>query len=106
MENNIGKKLKFSDVAEFVGLSQSSLKKLFTMRMGQGAMSYFAEMKINRAKLLISEGKYNITQISLILGYDSIHEFSRRFKKLTGISPTEYARSVKAESEPIIRIKK
>ena len=104
LENNIGKKLKFHEVAEFAGLSQSSLKTLFRTQIGQGVMSYFAEMKINRAKILIREGKYNITQISLILGYDSIHEFSRRFKKITGVSPTEYARSVKSES--MIRIKK
>ncbi len=106
LENNIGKKLKFHEVAEFAGLSESSLKALFRMRMGQGVMSYFANMKINRAKILIREGNYNITQISMELGYDSIHEFSRRFKKITGMSPTEYARSVKVDFEPIISMRK
>ena len=41
----------------------------------------------------------NFTQISDFLGYSSIHYFSRQFKKLSGMTPTEYATSIKAISE-------
>lgn len=99
LSENIGQKLRFSDVAEFAGLSESSLKSLFRARTGQGVMSYFANMKIERAKILIREGNYNITQISMMLGFDSIHLFSRRFKQITGMSPTEYSKSVKVDFE-------
>ena len=98
---NIGQKLRFSDVAEFAGLSESSLKSLFRARTGQGVMSYFANMKIERAKILIREGNYNITQISMMLGFDSIHLFSRRFKQIVGMSPTEYSKSVKVDFENV-----
>lgn len=101
LTDNLGRKLHFREVAEYAGLSESSLKSLFRLRTGQGVMSYFTSMKIDRAKALIREGNYNITQISMLLGFDSIHQFSRRFKQITGMSPTEYGKSVKVEFEHI-----
>ena len=101
LAENIGQKLRFSDVAEFAGLSESSLKSLFRAKTGQGVMSYFANMKIERAKILIREGNYNVTQISMMLGFDSIHLFSRRFKQIVGMSPTEYSKSVKVDFENV-----
>ena len=41
----------------------------------------------------------NFTQISDFLGYSSIHYFSRQFKKITGMTPSEYSSSIKALSE-------
>ena len=54
-------------------------------------------MKITRAKLFIRENDYNFTQIALLLGYDSIHSFSRQFKAVEGMSPREYAKVCQAK---------
>ena len=56
-------------------------------------------MKIEYAKQLIRENQMNFTQISDFLGYSSIHYFSRQFKKISGMTPSEYASSIKALSE-------
>lgn len=56
-------------------------------------------MKIDYAKKYIRENDYNMSQIADILGYESIHYFSRQFKKVTGMSPTEYSKSIKAIEE-------
>ena len=48
---------------------------------------------------LIRENQMNFTQISEFLGYSSIHYFSRQFKKISGMTPTEYITSIKALSE-------
>ncbi len=101
LADNLDKKLRFKEVAEFAGMSGSALKTLFKNRIGQGVMEYFANMKMDRAKVLIREGNYNITQIAMLLGFDSIHMFSRRFKTITGMSPTEYSHSVKVEFESL-----
>ena len=53
-------------------------------------MQYFSRLKIKKAKMLLKEGELNATQIAGILGYESIHYFSRQFKKIEGISPTGY----------------
>jgi len=62
-------------------------------------IDFFSHMKINFARRLIRENDMNFTQISEFLGYSSIHYFSRQFKKLCGMTPTEYALSIKAISE-------
>jgi YesN/AraC family two-component response regulator len=64
--------------------------------MDISVMEYFTMLKIEEAKLLIREGDYNFTQISRILGYQSVHYFSRLFKKKTDMTLSEYASSVKA----------
>ena len=77
----------------------SQLQKIFQKQCGCGIMEFFFQLKINRAKELIREKNMNFTQIADALGYASIHYFSRQFKKLTGMSPSEYALSIKALSE-------
>lgn len=101
LAEHIGAKLRFSEIADFAGMSGSSLKNIFRSQTGQGVMTYFAQMKIERAKTLIREGNYNMTQIAAMLGFDSVHSFSRRFKELTGMSPREYGNSVKVEFETL-----
>ena len=63
------------------------------LRATQYIIHQAVKMKIDTSKVLIREGKYNISQISFYLGFDSIHTFSRTFKKITGMTPTEFRRS-------------
>ena len=54
---------------------------------------------VQAARRMIREGRLNFTQIAARLGFQSPHYFSRRFRQATGMSPSEYARSVKMLSE-------
>lgn len=80
-----------------MGLSQ--LQRIFRSQCGCGIIEYFSQLKIQRAKELIRENTLNFTQIADYLGYTSIHYFSRQFKKITGMTPSDYALSIKALSE-------
>ena len=80
-------------------ISKSQLQKLFRTEYGCGAMEFFSHMKFSFAKQLIRENDMNFTLISEFLGYSSIHYFSRQFKKKCGMTPSEYASSIKAISE-------
>ncbi|MBQ8525310.1 MAG: helix-turn-helix transcriptional regulator [Clostridia bacterium] len=96
MTDNIGSRLTLGDIARHCGTGTSTLSSVFAEHCGMGAIDYFIRMKIDAAKEYIREENYNITQISEILGYSSIHYFSRQFKKITGMSPGEYSASVRA----------
>ena len=50
--------------------------------------------KIKEAKKLIRENNYSVGQISEMLGYSSIHNFSRAFKKAVGMSPSAYGKTI------------
>ena len=80
-------------------IGRSQLQKLFQKRIGAGIIEYFSDMKIDAAKQLIRTEQMNFTQISEKLGYSSIHYFSRQFKKVTGMTPSEYASSIKAMAD-------
>lgn len=80
-------------------VGRSQLQKLFREQHQCGVIEFFTQMKIEFAKQLIREKQMNFTQISDFLGYSSIHYFSRQFKKITGMTPSEYSTSVKAHSE-------
>ena len=76
--------------------SESELKRAFRNETGTGVMTYFRNMKITAAKQMLRSGKMNVTEISEALGYESIHYFSRQFKTMTGMTPSEYMRSIKS----------
>ena len=95
LNKNIGQKLVFEDIVKLTNISRTNLKKIFKEKTGMGVMAYFNKLKIEQAKVFIRENNYNFSQIAEILGYDTIHYFSKQFKKLANMTPSEYAKSVK-----------
>lgn len=96
MEQNITKTVTLKELMEYSGTNRTAIENIFRENLGRGAVEYFLILKIELAKKYLREDNYNITQISEILGYSSIHYFSRQFKKTTGMTPTEYLLSIKA----------
>ena len=94
LEENIGNALTVEEIARGSGMSVSKLKALVREKSGGGAVELFNALKIEKAKMMIGEGKYNFTAIALELGFGSLHYFSRTFKKYTGVSPSEYEKSI------------
>ena len=96
MKDNIGIRLTLENIAHHCGTAPSTLSAIFSDKCGMGVIDSFIRIKVDIAKEYIREGNFNITQISEMLGYSSIHYFSRQFKKITGMSPGEYSASVRA----------
>ena len=96
LEANLSEHISLELICRDNLIGRSQLQKLFQEKTGNGVIEYFSKMKIESAKHMIRIGSLNFTQISEQLGYTSIHYFSRQFKKLTGMTPSEYASSVKA----------
>lgn len=99
MNNNLHKNLRFDDICQEFYFGKTYLKTIFKESTGQGVMSYFRMLKMEEAKKLIREGKNNFTEISEMLGFDSVHYFSRSFKRYVNMTPSEYAVSVKARAD-------
>lgn len=94
LKDNIASNITFNQICHFSRMGKTQLATMFKEKVGIGVIEYFKAEKIEYAKKLIREEKYNLTEISEILGYSSIHCFSRHFKKVTAMAPSEYARSV------------
>lgn len=96
MESRLDGDLKLEDLVRSLRIGQTRLVTLFKEKTGTGVMKHFKLLKIERAKKLIREEAYNFTEIADRLGYSSIHTFSRHFKAETGMTPSDYARSIQA----------
>ena len=99
MEENLSNRLTISQICRDNMTGRTQLQNAFQREANMGVIEYFSKMKIDSAKHLIRIGNLNFSQIAERLGYNSIHYFSRQFKQLTGMTPTEYASSVKAMME-------
>ncbi len=99
MEEHINEQLTIEMICKNTLISRSRLQKLFQEQHDCGVMEFFIRMKIDTAKELIRSNQLNFTQISDSLGYTSIHYFSRQFKKITHMTPSEYASSIRLLSE-------
>ncbi len=94
LEENVTEKLCFSDVAKHFSLSPSILKRDFRRQMGCGLMEYFTKLKIDAAKQLIRERDLNFTEIAAELSFGSSQYFTAVFRRVTGMTPSEYRESV------------
>lgn len=90
MNENTKKLIRFEDILKNVTIGETYFKKFFKIRTGCSVMHYFKTLKVEEAKKLIDSKNMTFTEIAAYLGYDSIHDFSRQFKTITGICPTEY----------------
>lgn len=94
LQHNLYCRLTVKDIADALGKSESTVKQLFSQFRKEGIMKYYTSLKIKEAKKLIREGKYNITQISDLLGYDNPQYFSKCFKLYAKMTPSEYKSSI------------
>ena len=78
-------------VAKVCGISEVYLRKLFVKQLNTTPMRYLSEIRLQRAKQLLSEGILKISSVSEECGFQSAYNFSRFFKEKTGLSPSEYA---------------
>ncbi|MBQ9984915.1 MAG: AraC family transcriptional regulator [Oscillospiraceae bacterium] len=94
LSNNLHRPLSTEEISAELSIGVSKLGKLCKSQCGCGPIDYFISLKIGAAKRMISEKRLNLTQISENLGFSSVHYFSRLFKAKTGITPSDYAKSV------------
>lgn len=88
--------LRMDRICREFAISRTHLSMIFKHATGISVMEYVRQYKIAKAKTLLREEAYTCTQIADLLGYCSIHYFSKDFKKWTGSAPTEYAKSLRA----------
>ena len=76
--------------------NKQTLENMFKEETGMGAIEFCRKRKIEYAKKLLREETFNISQISEKLGFSSVHYFTRTFKAIEKMTPSEYAKSAKA----------
>lgn len=78
-------------ISEHIGITANHLSYLFKTQLGITIYNYIKHVRMEQAKLLIIDGRQNVTEIAEDIGFSSIHLFSRTFKRIVGVAPSEYA---------------
>lgn len=95
MKKNYASSLSLEMLADHYYLNPTYFSRMFRQYMGVTFTDYLIEIRMEKAKELLGQGKYKVYEVSRKVGYSSEKYFCRVFKQFTGQSPTEYSRSSK-----------
>lgn len=83
-------RLSNAQLAQLCGLNKHYFIRLFKSATGMAPQQYYAELAIDRAKSLLEDTDFFVSQIASLCGFEDCFYFSRLFKKHTGMSPAAY----------------
>lgn len=98
MSASLDGSLRFTQVCRAVGLSATVFKERFHRHTGLTVMDYYRRLRIEEARRRLREGDCNIAQVADEMGYSSAAAFSRQFRQVMRITPSEYLRSVRGQA--------
>jgi len=87
---NVSDRISLADLAGMAGLSVSHYSALFRRATGYGALEYQTRLRMGTARELLDTTDRPITSIAAQVGYPDALYFSRQFRQIHGMSPTEY----------------
>lgn len=90
IKQNYSKQLSLDEVSYYVNISPYYFSKIFKEGTGENFIEYLTNIRIEKAKELLSSTDYSMKEICVMVGYSDPNYFSRSFKKNVGVTPTEY----------------
>ena len=90
LREHIDKPLSLNELADQFDRSRSSIIRICKQHLGAAPMRLLAEMRIQKAKDLLQQSEFTVSQIAYQVSYSDLPSFSHFFKKHTGQSPREY----------------
>ncbi|MEM9362648.1 MAG: AraC family transcriptional regulator [Bacteroidota bacterium] len=89
IENHLQSRFSLTELAKKVGTNTFTLKKGFKEIYGTTIFTYWNDLRMQKAKLLLEENKLSVGEISYVLGFKSQHHFSTTFKKKYDMTPSQ-----------------
>jgi AraC-like DNA-binding protein len=93
IRKNLTYKISLDDIAKDLFITKEHLSRLFKKEMGITISEYIIKAKIQEAKNLLKQTDYNILDIAVLLNFANSSHFSNSFKKITGLSPSDYRKN-------------
>ncbi len=94
LTENFRTRITLANLCFLFGMNKTTLCSSFKAAYGTTILDYINTLRIREAKSYLLQGTMSITEISDMLGFNSVHYFCRLFKQQTGRSPTEYTKSI------------
>ena len=94
LEENVYGRITVGDICRRMRFSKTYISKIFLETTGYSIGNYYTTLKVEKAKELIRDGEHNFTQIADMLCFSEPRYFSRVFKRVTNMTPTQYSHTV------------
>lgn len=92
--------MTLGEVAWHVGKGEEHLARVFKRETGRSVFEYVREARVHRAQTLLMDPALSMTEIASRCGFNSLAFFSRTFRQLAGMAPSEYRRHTQAVIKP------
>ncbi|WP_018651128.1 AraC family transcriptional regulator [Actinobacillus capsulatus] len=89
IQTNLAEKFSVAQLARMVNMGESSFYQHFKIITGLTPIQYQKSMRLNQAQKLLAENQFSVTQTAYQIGYESLSQFSREYKRQFGVSPRE-----------------
>lgn len=93
IENNYDREVYLEKVAGIARMSKRNFLRVFNEAMGVSPMAHLVSIRVARAGELLRKPELTVTEIGFKVGFADSNYFARQFRKLTGLTPSEYRRS-------------
>jgi len=90
INNNYKKELTLNDIAKSLYISKYYLSHFFKKKTGFTVIEFINSRRIIEAQKMLTGTNLNITDIAISVGFNSLNHFERTFKKINGITPSQY----------------
>lgn len=90
IRERFAEELSLEEVADFVHLNPYYFSKIFKQQVGETFIDFVTNLRIGKAKELMTSTDMSLKEVCFEVGYKDPNYFSRVFKKVTGVTPTEY----------------
>lgn len=90
---NYYNKISLDDIAQHVNFSKAYLSRIFKEETGENISSYINKVRIEKAKLLLSDKRCSLVDVANLTGFEDQSYFTKVFKSVTGISPKKFKES-------------
>ncbi len=90
ISNSYAEQISLKKLAHMCSLSESTFRRSFKEIMGTSPMEFVHEIRIKVSTQLLREGRYSVNQIAMTVGYETLSSFNRQFRKIRGVSPSQW----------------
>jgi AraC family transcriptional regulator len=95
IEKHLAESIRIRALASFVYLNSCNFCRAFKKSFGISPHRYLIHRRVERAKALLIDPTWSVTEIGRALGFRQTRSFSAAFRNLTGTTPAEYRRALR-----------
>ena len=99
LRSHYREKISLADIARVVGLSPSRFDHVFKEKNGQTFVHYLRDIRLEKAKLLLTSSSLRIVEIALEVGFISLGHFNRTFREREGLAPRAYRKKAQFDNK-------